>query len=52
MQLKERIKEDVAFIPTEMVKAALLSSKKRTINLVDYQGEAFKGRRGMIGLRM
>ena len=50
MQLKARIKEDVALIPTEMVKVALMSTKKRVIKLVECQ--AFKGRRVMLGLRM
>ena len=35
VQLKARIKEDVALIPTEMVKVALMSTKKRVINLVE-----------------
>ena len=52
VQLKARIKEDVALIPTEMVKVALMSTKKRVINLVECQGEAFKSRRVMQGLRM
>ena len=52
MQLKARIKEDVALIPTEMVKVALMSTKKRVVKLVERQGEAFKGRRVMLGLRM
>ena len=52
VQLKARIKEDVALIPVKMVKVALMSTKKRVINLVECQGEAFKGRRVMLGLRM
>ena len=47
VQIKARIKEDVALIPTEMVKAALLSTMKRAKKLVECQGEAFKGRRVM-----
>ena len=35
VQLKARIKEDVALIPTEMVKVALMSTKKRVIKLVE-----------------
>ena len=52
VQLKARIKEDVALIPTEMAKVALMSTKKRLMKLVECQGEAFKGRRVMLGLRM
>ena len=52
MQLKARIKEDVTLIPTEMVKVALMPTKKRVIKLVECQGEALKGRRVMLGLRM
>ena len=52
VQIKTRIKEDVALIPTEIVKVALMSTKKRVIKLVECQGEAFKGRRVMLGLRM
>ena len=52
VQLKARIKEDVALIPTEMVKVALMSTKKRVIKLVECQGEAFKCRSFMLGLRM
>ena len=52
VQPKARIKEDVALIPTEMVRAALLSAKKRAIKLVECQGETFKGRRVILGLRM
>ena len=49
VQLKARIKEDGALIPTEMVKVALMSTK---IKLVECQEEAFKGKRVMLGLRM
>ena len=52
VQHKARIKEDVNLIPTEMVKVALMSTKKRVIKLVECHGEAFKGRRVMLGLRM
>ena len=52
VQLKARINEDVALIPTEMVKVALMSTKKTVIKLVEWQGETFKGRRVMLGLRM
>ena len=52
VQLKARIKEDVALIPTEMVKVALMSTKKRVIKLVECQGETFKGRIVILGLRM
>ena len=52
VQLKARIKEEVALIPTEMVRVALMSTKKRVIKLVECQGEAFKGRRVMLGLTM
>ena len=38
MQLKVRIKEDAALIPTEKVKASLLSTKNRAIKLVECQG--------------
>ena len=37
MQLKARIKDDVTLIPTVIVKAALLSTKKRVIKLVKCQ---------------
>ena len=50
VQLKAKIKEDVVNIPTEMVKVALMFTKKRVIELVECQ--AFKGRRVMLGLRM
>ena len=49
MQLQARIREDVALIPTDMVKAAFLSTKRRAIKLVECQGEAFTGRRVMQG---
>ena len=52
MQLKARIKEDVTLIPTVMVKAALLSTKKRVIKLVKCQVEAFKGRKVKPGFMM
>ena len=52
VQLKAKIKEDVALISTEMVKVALISTKKRVIKLVECQGEAFKGRRVMLELRI
>ena len=51
-QLKGGIKEDVALIPTEMVKVTLIFTKKRVIKLVECQGEAFEGRRVMLGLMM
>ena len=43
VQLKARIKDDGAIIPTEMCKVASISTKKRVIKLVKCQGEAFKG---------
>ena len=52
VQLKARIKDDVALIPTEMVKFALMSTKKRVIKLVECQEETFKGRRVILWLRM
>ena len=52
VQLTARIKEDAALIPTEVVKVASMSTKKRVIKFVECQGEAFKGRRVMLGLRM
>ena len=39
------IKEEVRLIPSEMVKAAVLSTKKRAVKLVECQGEAFEGRK-------
>ena len=42
VQFKARIKEDMALIPTEMVKVALMPTKKRVRKLVECQ--AFKGR--------
>ena len=52
VQLKARIKEDVALIPTEMVQVVFMSTKKRVIKLAECHGEAFNCRRGMLGLRM
>ena len=52
VQLRARMKEDVALIPSAMVKVTLISTKKRVIKFVECQGEAFKGRRVMLGLRM
>ena len=52
VQLKARIKEDVALIPTVMVKAALMVTKKWAIKFVECQVEAFKGTRVMTWLRM
>ena len=52
VQFKAGIKEDVALIPTEIVKAALLSTKKRVVMLVECQGESLKGRRVMPGLKI
>ena len=51
-QLKARIKEEVRLIPSEMVKAAVLSTKKRAVKLVECQGEAFEGRKVRPGLRV
>ena len=52
VQLKARIKEDVALIPKEMAKAASMSTKKRETKLVECRREAFKGRRVVPGLTM
>ena len=45
-------KEEVRLIPSEIVKAAVLSSKKRALKLVECQGEAFEGRKVRPGLRV
>ena len=37
VQIKARIKEDVALIPAEMVKVALMPTKKRVIQLVEFR---------------
>ena len=52
VQLKARIKEEMYLIPSEMVKAAVLSTKMRAMKLVECQGEVFEGRRIRQGLRM
>ena len=52
MQLKARIKDDMTLISTVMVKAALLSTKKRVIKLVKCQVEVLKSRKVKPGFMM
>lgn len=51
-QLKMRIQEEMELIPTEMIKEAVYSTKRRAIKLVEAKGEAFEGRAVRAGIRI
>ena len=51
-QLKQRITDEMAQIPIEMVKEAVYATKRRAIRMVKCKGEAFEGRKFRGGIRV
>ena len=51
-QLKQRITAEMALIPSETVREAMFSTKKRAKKLLQCEGEAFEGRNYSAGVKL